>query len=154
PNPAGPGKKDRKPYDVQLRDFEQNGMRDTALHWIVLDEEYKKFPFGMDPFGAEYVSEVVSMMATYYQRKAEEIAKADGAKEVKAQHMARVRDKQYVQVMPRAADEKAAWTPEQEKKKKAALAKYPANLYKNVTAASGLPAGPPKLPPLDPAVTS
>ncbi len=150
PNPASPGKKDRKPFDITIRDYEQNSVRDTAVHWIVLEQVYKERPFAMDPFAAEYVSEVVSMMMTHYLRRAETLAKEAGAKEITVDIAKRVRDKQYVQVMPKPPNEAAAWTPEQEIKKKAALAKYAPNLFKDVTGPSGLPVTKPKSAPPDP----
>jgi hypothetical protein len=137
PNPAWAGKKDRKSFEVKLRDYEQNAVRDTAIHWHVLEQVHKERPYAMDAFAAEYVSEVVSMMTTYYLRRAEALAKEANAKEIHADVVRKVRDREYVQVMPRP-DNLVVWTPEQEAKKKAALARYSV-LYRNVTAQAGLP---------------
>ena len=140
-NPAWAGRKDRKPFDVTVRDYEQNAIRDTAIHWLVLEQVYKERAYAMDPFAAEYVSEVVSMMTTYYLRRAETLATEAKQKEIHAPVIAQVRDREFVQVMPRPASI-VTWTPEQEAKKKIALARY-TTLYKDVTTQSGfvLPKG-------------
>jgi hypothetical protein len=147
PNPAHPSKtKGRKPIDVLIKDYDQNGIRDSAVHWIALEAVHKEKAFAMDPFAAEFLSEIVSVMFTHYMRRGEEIAKEAKAKEVTAEHAKKVRDKDYVMVMPKGEQEQIAWTPEQQKKKDALLAKYPKELFKDVTKASGLPADFPKLP--------
>ena len=135
PNPGWAGKRDRKGFDVTVRDYEQNAIRDTAIHWLVLEQVHKEKAYAMDPFAAEYVSEVVSMMATYYLRRAEGLATDAKQKEIHANVIAQVRDKEFVQVMPRPANV-VTWTAAQETSKKAALAKY-TSLYKDVTAQSG-----------------
>jgi hypothetical protein len=139
PNPAWAGKKDRKGFEVTVRDYEQNAVRDTAIHWLVMEQVFKERPYAMDAFAAEYVSEVVSMMTTHYMRRAETLANETKAKEIKADVFSKVRDREYVQVMPPPPNT-VTWTPEQEAKKKAALAKY-TTLFKDVTAGSGVLAG-------------
>ena len=147
-NPASPGERPRKAFDELMLDYKQNAVRDTAIHWVVLQNVWKEKPFAMDAFAAEYLSEVLSMMVTHYIVRAEELAKATGKTTIDVAIAKSVRDRDYVMVMPRSEETKA-WTPEQWKKKEAVLARYPKQLFKNVTATSGLPTTPPKLP--DPA---
>ena len=151
PNPASPSKRVRKAYDLLVLDFEQNAVRDTAIHWQMMDTVYKEKPFAMDPFASEYLSEVLSTWMTVYLRRGETVAKELGKKEIDQDVARKIRDKDYVSTMPRAKDEQAAWTPEQQQKKDAALARYKAGLFRDVTKDSGLPAGAPKLAPPDPA---
>ena len=151
PNPASPSKKARKAYDLLMLDFEQNAVRDTALHWQMMDTVYKEKAFAMDPFASEYLSEVLSMWITLYLRRGEMVAKDLGKKEIDAEVAKKIRDTDYVATLPHPANEQTPWTPEQQKKKDAALAKYKGNLFKDVTKDSGLPFTAPKLPPVDPA---
>ncbi|HSO34289.1 MAG TPA: FG-GAP-like repeat-containing protein [Labilithrix sp.] len=140
PNPAAPSKTPRKARDVLIKDYEQNGVRDTAIHWLVLEQVHKERPYAMDPFAAEFLSEVVSVMFTYYLRRGEELAGEAKSKEITADIAKKVRDHDYVMTMPKiGAAETVAWTPEQQAKKTAALAKYPAPLFKDTTKESGLP---------------
>ncbi len=142
PNPGAPADHPRKAHDELMLDYQQNAARDTAIHWIVLRNVYGEKPFAMDPFAAEYVSEVLSMMLTHYLLRAEAIAKAKGASAIDASIAKAVRDPDYVMTMP-VAEEAKGWSPEQWKKKNAVLAKYPGPLFANVTQGSGLPASPP-----------
>ncbi len=144
-NPASPGERPRKAFDELMLDYKQNAVRDTAIHWIVLQNVWKEKAFAMDPFAAEYLSEVLSMMVTHYIVRAEELAKTTGKKTIDAAIAKSVRDRDYVMVMPRSEETKA-WTPEQWKKKDAVLARYPKQLFKDVTATSGVPTTPPKPP--------
>jgi hypothetical protein len=145
PNPGAPADKPRKAFDELMLDYQQNAVRDTAIHWIVMQNVYREKPFAMDAFAAEYLSEVLSIMVTHYLVRAEQLAKAATKKSVDKEIARSVRDKAYVMVMPRSEETKA-WTPEQWKKKDAVLARYPQQLFKDVTATSGLPTTAPKLP--------
>ena len=128
----------REPFEIRLLDHEMNGVRDSAVHWIALQNVWKERPFAMDPFAAEYLSEVDSMLMTLFMRRAEVIAKELGKKEIDADVARRVRDKRYVQVPPRR-ELTAQWTEERKQRKAEVLAKYPAALFDDVTAKSGLP---------------
>jgi hypothetical protein len=145
PNPASPADHPRKAYDELMLDFRQNAVRDTAIHWIVMRNVYAEKPFAMDPFAAEYLSEVLSMMVTHYVVRGEALAKARGAKTIDVAIAKAVRDPDYVMVMP-VSQEAKGWTPEQWKAKAAVLAKYPGALFAEVTRDSGLPTTAPKLP--------
>jgi hypothetical protein len=85
-------------------------------------------------------------MFTHYMRRGEEIAREAKAKEVTAEHARKVRDKDYVMTMPKLDAEQIPWTPEQQKKKQSALAKYGDKLFREVTKDSGILATLPKLP--------
>ena len=140
PNPGAPATTPKKPRDVLVKDYEQNGVRDTAIHWLVLEQVHKERPYAMDPFAAEFLSEVVSMMFTYYLRRGEELATEGKSKTITADIAKKIRDHDYVQTMPKIGDAVgAAWTPEQQAKKTAALAKYAGPLFKDTTKESGLP---------------
>src|SRR5260370_41898124 len=65
PNPGAPGDKPRKAYDELMLDYQQNAVRDTAIHWVVMRNVYAERAFAMDAFAAEYLSEVLSMMVTH-----------------------------------------------------------------------------------------
>ena len=145
PNPGAPGDKPRKAYDELMLDYQQNAVRDTAWHWLLMHNVWKERAFAMDPFAAEYVSEVLSMMVTHYLVRGAELAKAAKKTTIDAEVAKKVRDRDYVMVTPREAESKA-WTPEQWKKKDAVLAAYPKALFLDVTAKSGLPTAAPKIP--------
>lgn len=144
PNPAAPTKTPKKARDVLIKDYEQNGVRDTAIQWLVLEQVHKEKPYAMDPFAAEFLSEIVSVMFTYYLRRGEELATEIKSKEITADIAKKVRDRDYVMTMPKiSGTEAVAWTPEQQAKKTALLAKYPGPLFKDVTKESGLPTASP-----------
>ena len=145
PNPGAPTDKSVKGYDELMLDYQQNAVRDTAIHWVVMKNVYRERSFAMDAFAAEYLSEVVSIMVTHYLVLSEKLAKAAGKKTVDLELARSVRDRRYVMVMPRSEETKA-WSPAQWKTKDAVLAKYPKQLFKDVTATSGLPTTAPKLP--------
>ena len=151
PNPGAPADHPRKAHDELMLDYKQNAARDTAIHWIVLKNVYAERPFAMDPFAAEYVSEVLSMMLTHYIQRGEAIAKDKGAAAIDASIAKQVRDPDYVMTMP-VGEEAKGWSPEQWKTKSAVLAKYPGALFADATRASGLPTSAPDLPsgPIDP----
>jgi hypothetical protein len=145
PNPGAPGERPRKAFDELMLDYQQNAVRDTAWHWILMQNVWKEKAFAMDPFAAEYVSEVVSMMVTHYIVRGAEIAKQEKKPSIDGVVAKKIRERDYTLVMPRT-EEAASWTPEQWKKKEAVLAKYPKTLFENVTAKSGLPTEAPKIP--------
>jgi hypothetical protein len=149
PNPGQPSERPRKAYDEVLLDYRQNAVRDTAVHWIVLGNVHRERPFAMDPFAAEYTSEVISMMMTEYLVRAEKLAKASSAASIDKAIAKKVRDKEYVMVMPRAEEAKP-WPKELWDKKAAVLAQYQGALFADVTKESGLPTSAPELPALTP----
>ena len=138
PRPGHISLQDRKPQDVTLLDHHMNAIRDTAIHWVVLERIFADEPFAMDAFAAEYLSELISIVATYWVRRAQTLATQAGAQAVTVEHMAHVRDLGYVMVMP--TDEvHVSWGPEREKAKQKVLAPYGDALFADVTAGWGLP---------------
>jgi enediyne biosynthesis protein E4 len=129
---------ERQPQDVTLLDHHMNAIRDTAIHWVVLERIFAEQPFAMDAFAAEYLSELVSIVATYWVRRAQTLATQAGAKSVTLEHMSQVRDLGYVMVMP-TDDAAASWGPQRQKLKQKVLAQYGDALFEDVTAAWGLP---------------
>ncbi len=70
PNPGMRSKTPLQEQGVVLLDYEMNAVRDTALHWQILMRAWSSEPFAMDPFAAEYVSEVISVYATWLLKEA------------------------------------------------------------------------------------
>jgi len=132
-------------FDELMLDYQQNAVRDTAWHWILLQEVWKDQAFAMDPFAAEYLSEVLSIMVTHYLVHGAELAKAAKRPTIDGLVAKQMHDHRYTMVMPHT-EEVATWTPEQWKKKDAVLAKYPKTLFQDTTVASGLTAALQKLP--------
>ena len=138
PNPGPVIPFERKAHEYRLLDHEMNGVRDSAIHWLVLADVWRDSPFAIDPFGAEYLSEVVSMMMTLYIRRAEVIAESMGKDTIDVEVAQRVRDSAYVMVPPEEPAT-ATWSEEKKKAKEALLAKYSGPLFADVTKAVGLP---------------
>ncbi len=129
-----------EPQDVLLLDHQMNAVRDTAVHWVVLDDIWKAQPFAMDPFAGEYLSELVSIVATYWMRRAQTVARATEASAIDETIVGQLDEGGYVMVLPE--DESAtaaAWTPERQKAKETAIEPYGAALFADATAAWGLP---------------
>ena len=139
PNPGPVTDAKLQPFEVKLLDHEMNGVRDSAIHWIALQAVWKEKPFGMDPFAAEYVSEVVSMMITLWTRRSEAIAAQLGKQVIDADVVGRVRNKAYVMVPP-AENPTAAWTVERQQQKQVVLASIKQPLFRDVSKTAGLPA--------------
>jgi hypothetical protein len=138
PNPGPMTKLKLEPFEIRILDHEMNGVRDSAIHWLVARIVWDERPFAMDPFAAEYLTEVVSMMLATWMHRSELIAKETGKTSVDVEVAKRVRSKTFVMVPP--ADPKAVpWNPEQAAAKKALLAQYKKPLFRDVTAQSGLP---------------
>jgi hypothetical protein len=130
---------DLKPFEIRVLDHEMNGVRDSAIHWLVARIVWDEKPYALDPFAAEYLTEVVSMMMATWMHRSEVIAKKMGKTTVDADIAKRVRSKSYVMVQPQ--EQKArAWSPEQASAKAALLAKYKKPIFTDVTQESGLPA--------------
>ena len=121
PNPGPVTGTVREPFEIKLLDHEMNGVRDSAVHWIALQTVYGEKPFAMDPFAAEYLTEVNSMMMTLFIRRAELIAKKMGKTELDLDVARRVQDQGWVMVPPQRPAS-AAWTPERQKRKGELLA--------------------------------
>jgi hypothetical protein len=138
PGPVTPAK--LEPFEVKLLDHEQNGVRDSAVHWIAMQNVWKEKPYAMDPFAAEYVSEVVSMMFTLWIRRGEVLAAQMGKAQLDAEVMQRVRKeaKAYAQVEPPEAAP-AVWTDERKQQKQALVASLSLPLFKDVSRTAGLP---------------
>jgi hypothetical protein len=145
PNPGSPGDRPRKPWDELMKDYQQNAVRDTAWHWILMQNVWKERAFAMDPFAAEYVSEVLSMMVTHYLVHGAELARAQKKTQIDAAIAREVRERDYVMVTPHT-EEAVEWTAEQRKKKDAVLSAYPKTLFADVSAKAGLSTSAPKIP--------
>lgn len=138
PNPGPMTQMTLEPFEIRVLDHEMNGVRDSAIHWLVARIVWDERPYAMDPFAAEYLTEVVSMMMATWMHRSELIAKEMGKTSVDVEVAKRVRSKTYVMVQP--ADPKAVpWSAEREAAKKALLARYKKPLFREATDKSGLP---------------
>ena len=137
-NPGPVSNKPLKGFSIKLLDHEMNGVRDSAIHWLAMQNVWKEKPFAMDPFAAEYVSEVVSMMITLWIRRGETIATELGKKQIDAEVVKRIRDRAYV-MRPPAEMKFAEWTEERKKIKAEVIASVPAQLFKDTSKTAGLP---------------
>ena len=137
-NPGPVSDKPLKGFSIKLLDHEMNGVRDSAIHWLAMQNVWKEKPFAMDPFAAEYVSEVVSMMITLWIRRGETIAGELGKKQIDAEVVKRIRDRAYV-MRPPAEMKFAEWTDERKKLKAEVIASVPAQLFKDTSKTAGLP---------------
>ncbi len=137
-NPGPVSEKPLKGFAIKLLDHEMNGVRDSAVHWIAMQNVWKERAFAMDPFAAEYVSEVVSMMVTLWIRRGETIATELGKKQIDADVANRIRNRSYVQV-PAGEQQFASWTEDRKKQKAVVLASVPALLFKDTSKTAGLP---------------
>lgn len=138
PRPGHVTERQLEGQDVLMTDHSMNAVRDTAVHWVVLDRAWKDSPYAMDPFAAEYLSELVSIVATFYLLRGQTIAEREGKQAIDADVIERAVDVGYVMVPP-TTEAAAEWGAEQIAKKEAALAGYAAPLFRDVTAARGLP---------------
>lgn len=145
PRPGQVSDRDLEGQDVTLLDHHMNAVRDTALHWVVMERVFEEEGYAMDPFAAEYLSELVSIVATFYLRRAQTLARARGAETITAELMAAVRDPGYVMVAP-GVPEHVQWDEEQKAAKKALLAGYAEPMFVDVTAKMGLPTALPERP--------
>ncbi|MEM6990188.1 MAG: CRTAC1 family protein [Myxococcota bacterium] len=134
--------------EVTLLDHHMNAVRDTAFHWAVLQRVWSDEPFAMEVFAAEYVSEIVSVVTTFYLRRAQTIARQQDAKEITPEMIAKVRNPAYVMVLPQT-QEAVAWGPERVAAKAKVMDGYPGPLFTDVTAAAGLPTTLPEAPPAE-----
>jgi hypothetical protein len=141
PGPMVPDSVKREPFEIRMLDHEQNGVRDSAVQWLAMGNVWKERNYAMDPFAAEYLSEVASMMMTLFIRRGEELARAAGKEQIDLDVARKVRDPGYVQVPPHAP-QTAEWTDERKKRKAELLAGYPKSLYTDVSKTSGLPQKP------------
>ena len=131
------GSKKFRPFEVRMLDHQMNGVRDSAIHWEVLRVAGKDKPFAMDPFAAEYLSEVVSMMATSWLLRADEIAEKLGKDKIDDEVLRRVRNNTYVLVPPRQGDV-PVWSKEKQQAKKVLMRDYAEPLFTDVKTKSGL----------------
>lgn len=138
PNPGPMSGKVLEAFDIRILDHEMNGVRDSAIHWMVAQQVWKERPFAMDPFASEYLTEVVSMMMATWMHRSEMIAKAMGKNEIDAKVAKRVRTMAYVMVMP-PDPQAAGWSPEREADKARVLAATKQPLFVDASAKKGLP---------------
>tara|TARA_R110002096_G_scaffold408076_1_gene607097 strand:- start:9643 stop:12753 length:3111 start_codon:yes stop_codon:yes gene_type:complete len=140
PNPGPMTKMQLEPIEIRILDHEMNGVRDSGIHWLVARTVWDERPFAMDPFAAEYLTEVVSMMMATWMHRGEQLAKEMGKTEVDAEVAKRIQSKLYVMVQPNDPSA-GAWLESRAAAKPAALAEYgPKGFFTDETKASGLPA--------------
>ncbi len=130
---------DIAPQDVLILDHQMNAVRDTAIHWLVLQDVWTAKPFAMDPFAGEYLSELVSIVATFWMRRAQTMARAAGATTLDGKLFESVEDNRFTMVMPVDHEQRTEWTPARQKAKEKALAPYGDALFADVSGAWGLP---------------
>ncbi|MBX7083119.1 MAG: hypothetical protein K1X88_28185, partial [Nannocystaceae bacterium] len=130
---------DVEPADVLLLDHQMNAVRDTAIHWVVLQDLWAKQPFAMDPFAGEYLSELTSIVATFWMRRAQTFARAGSAPALDETLFERVEDNRWAMVMPHDTETRVAWSPERLAAKRRILAPYGGALFADASAAWGLP---------------
>jgi hypothetical protein len=128
-----------EPQDVLILDHQMNAVRDTAIHWLVLQDVWGKQPFAMDPFAGEYLSELVSIVATFWMRRAQTLARAGGGETLDAKVFEGVEDNRFTMVMPVDHEQRVEWTPARQKAKEKALAPYGKALFADASFAWGLP---------------
>jgi hypothetical protein len=138
PRPGHISARDLEPQDVTLLDHHMNAVRDTAVHWEVLRRVYDEQPFAMDAFAGEYLSEIVSVVATFHLRRAQTMARQQGKTELGPELFEDVEDVGYAMVMPEVADA-PQWGPREEAKAAKVRSKLPAPIFTDVSATSGLP---------------
>ncbi|MSP93098.1 MAG: CRTAC1 family protein [Myxococcales bacterium] len=146
PHPGRPGTAGLQGYDVHILDHEQNGVRDTAIHWLALQQVWTEKPFAMEPFAAEYLSEVLSMMATVWLRRAEALARAAGKASIGVEMMDAVRDPRFAMVLPRQDGAAPVWTADVMARKAAVFAAAGPARFEDVTHQVGLPTAVPAVP--------
>lgn len=138
PNPGPMTKMQIEPIEIRILDHEMNGVRDSGIHWLVARTVWDERAFAMDPFAAEYLTEVVSMMMATWMHRGEQLAKEMGKSEVDGEVAARVQSKLYVMVPPKDPSA-GAWPAERAAAKPAALAEYGNGFFRDETESSGLP---------------
>jgi len=138
PNPGPMTKMQLAPFEIRILDHEMNGVRDSGIHWLVARTVWDERPFAMDPFAAEYLTEVVSIMMATWIHRSEQVAAEMGKTTIDAEVAAQIQSKIYVMVPPKAPGEDA-WTTERAAQKASALASYKKGLFLDATADSGLP---------------
>jgi hypothetical protein len=128
-----------EPQDVLILDHQMNAVRDTAIHWLVLQDVWTAKPFAMDPFAGEYLSELVSIVATFWMRRAQTLARAGSMETLDAKLFEGVEDNRFAMVMPVDHEQRSEWTPARQKLKDKALAPYGKALFADASFAWGLP---------------
>ena len=136
PNPGPIAQSELTPFDVKLLDHQMNGVRDSAIHWQIMQAEWIKKPFAMDPFAAEYLSEGVSIMLTLYLRRAHTLATQQGKTEIDEAIAKQVNDRRFV-VVPSEATNNAKWKAAKTQKKRAVLATVGKQLFRDATKQAG-----------------
>src|SRR5262249_40137852 len=106
PNPGPATGQGLKPFEGEVLAHQVSG-----VHWLAMQKVWEERAFAMDPFAAEYVSEVVSMMITLWTLRGEQVAAQMGKKAIDAEVVLQERkidSKDYVMVQP-AEGPSAAW---------------------------------------------
>jgi hypothetical protein len=139
PNPGPITNLELEPFELRLLDHEMNGVRDSAVHWLSMQAVWSELPYAMDPFAAEYISEVVSMMVTAWIRRAESLAKERRVSQLDGKLVQSALGNTYVMVPPRDAAA-SRWDKSKQETKAKVLAQYRGPLFRDVSKQSGLPA--------------
>jgi hypothetical protein len=122
---------------ITLIERDMDAMRDNALHWQVLDEvrqQGKGKP--ITPFAGEFISEAVSILATYYLVGARELAKAEGKTLVTDKEFAELTKMKELILVPEIKH--PPWGEDRKREKEALLRIYSPPLFTDVTQASGI----------------
>ncbi|UCF81365.1 MAG: CRTAC1 family protein [Acidobacteriota bacterium] len=122
---------------ITLIERDMDAMRDNALHWQILDEVWQQGKGKpMTPFAAEFISEAVSILATYYLVGARELARAADKSVVTDGDLADLTKMKDHFVPPEVME--PSWGEDRKREKEALLRIYSPPLFTDVTKASGI----------------
>jgi hypothetical protein len=122
---------------VTLIERDMDSMRDNAIHWKIMQDVWlagKGRP--LTPFAAEFISEAVSVLATYYLVEAEKLAKAENKPAITDKELSRLsgwKDR----ILPPEIRE-TLWDEKRALEKAALLKAHRGPLFKDVTQTSGI----------------
>jgi hypothetical protein len=122
---------------VTLIERDMDALRDNALHWQIMEDVWlagKGKP--LTPFAAEFISEAVSILATYYLVGAEELAKAEGKTIITARDFDELSRMAKLVLSPEVPE--TAWSETHKREKEALLRIYSPPLFTDVTQDSGI----------------
>jgi len=137
PSPGTPALKGARETSVRLRDYQMDAVRDTAIHWLLLAQLWDKEPFAMDPFAAEYLSEIISVRLTLMIRRAQTVARRAKKPRIDKDSALRAPIRGMVPMPPpRESD----WSAADKARRETVLASVKGPLFEDASAKAGLPA--------------
>lgn len=122
---------------VTLIERDMDSMRDNAIHWKIMQDVWlagKGKP--LTPFAAEFISEAVSVLATYYLVEAEKLAEAENKTAITDKEFSRFSDWKDRILPPEVRG--TLWDERRALEKAALLKAHRGPLFKDVTQASGI----------------